>query len=86
MLWDKDWRNPSFTCGNVQVTPGDGTLTVTWTITPREGVSNDDIRNARRWSRETGVWANPPGPSGAAEDGIVMGHDGGMKGCQLLPR
>ncbi len=28
---------------NVQVTPGDGTLTVAWTVSPREGVSDDSI-------------------------------------------
>ncbi len=61
---------------NVCVTPGDSTLTVTWTMSPRDGVSDDDIRHALRWSQESGVWANPPGPSGAAEDGIVV--EGGV--------
>ncbi|WP_419853828.1 GLUG motif-containing protein [Candidatus Poriferisodalis sp.] len=61
---------------NVQVTPGDGTLTVTWTVAPREGLEDDAIRHALRWSQQSGVWANPPGPSGAAEDGIVV--EGGV--------
>ena len=61
---------------NVQVTPGDGTLTVTWTVAPREGLEDDAIRHALRWSQQSGVWANPAGPSGAAEDGIVV--EGGV--------
>ncbi len=61
---------------NVQVTPGDGTLTVTWSVAPREGVSNDEIKHTLRWSQQSGVWANPPGPSGAPENGIVV--EGGV--------
>ncbi|WP_419855452.1 cadherin-like beta sandwich domain-containing protein [Candidatus Poriferisodalis sp.] len=61
---------------NVRVTPGDGTLTVTWTVAPREGLEDDAIRHALRWSQQSGVWANPPGPSGAHEDGIVV--EGGV--------
>ena len=52
---------------NVCVTPGDGTLTVTWTISPRPGT----IKHALRWSQEAGVWANPRG-SRSRNDGIVV--------------
>ena len=61
---------------NICVTPGDGILTVTWTAAPREGVADEDILHALRWSQESGVWANPPGPSGAPENGIVV--EGGV--------
>ncbi len=62
---------------NIQVTPGDGTLTVTWTVAPREGVSNDEIRHALRWSQVSGVWANPRDPRGGGpEDGIAV--EGGV--------
>jgi hypothetical protein len=62
---------------DVQVTPGDGTLTVTWSVAPRSGVSNDEIRHALRWSQVSGVWANPRDPrSGGREDGIVV--EGGV--------
>ena len=81
---------------NITVTPGDGTLTVSWTPTPRdgvpaggvgftvtagydgdatatsgdggaprEGVSNDEIRHAPRWSQVSGVWEPIPTPCGA---------------------
>ncbi len=36
---------------NVQVVPGDGTLTVTWDVAPRAGVGDDEIRHALRWSQ-----------------------------------
>ena len=62
---------------NVQVTPGDGTLTVTWRVAPREGVSNDEIKHALRWSQEAGVWANPVGPNAVGpNDGISV--EGGV--------
>ncbi len=62
---------------NVQVTPGDGTLTVTWTIAPREGLEDDAIRHALRWSQEPGVWANPAGPNAAGpNDGVAV--EGGV--------
>ena len=61
---------------NVRVTPGDGALTVTWTAAPREGFEDDAIRHALRWSQVSGVWGNPPGPSGAPENGIVV--EGGV--------
>ena len=62
---------------NVQVTPGDGTLTVTWTVAPREGFEVDEIRHALRWSQEPGVWANPAGPNAAGpNDGVSV--EGGV--------
>ena len=58
---------------NVQVVPGDGTLTVSWTVTPREGVANNEIRHALRWSQVPGVWHNPRDPrAGGAEDGLTV--------------
>ena len=62
---------------NVQVTPGDGTLTVTWTVAPREGFEDIEIRHALRWSQEPGVWANPVGPNAVGpNDGIAV--EGGV--------
>ena len=62
---------------NVQVVPGDGILTVTWTLTPREGVDGDEIKHALRWSQEAGVWANPTDPRAVgANDGISV--EGGV--------
>ncbi len=57
---------------NVQVVPGDGTLTVTWIVSPRAGEADDDIHHALRWSQTAGVWANPAGPRGHHNDGIVV--------------
>ncbi len=58
---------------NICITPGDGTLTVTWTVAPREGFEDIDIRHALRWSQEPGVWANPTGPNAVGpNDGITM--------------
>ena len=61
---------------NVCVTPGDGTLTVTWTLATRPGVADEDILHALRWSQVSGVWANPPEPTGSAENGVVV--EGGV--------
>ena len=62
---------------NVRVAPGDGTLTVSWAVTPRDGVADEDIRHALRWSQESGVWANPTDPyAGGPEDGVVV--EGGV--------
>ena len=62
---------------NVQVVPGDGTLTVTWDVSPRDGFDDHQIRHALRWSQEAGVWANPADPeAGGPEDGIPV--DGGV--------
>ena len=58
---------------NICVTPGDGTLTVTWTVAPREGFEDVEIRHALRWSQEPGVWANPRDPNAVgANDGISV--------------
>ena len=58
---------------NVQVVPGDGTLTVSWTVAPRDGVADNDIRHALRWSQEPGVWANPKDPKNVGKnDGITV--------------
>ena len=62
---------------DVRVVPGDGTLTVSWTVGPREGVADNDIRHALRWSQEPGVWANPRDPKNVGKnDGITV--DGGV--------
>lgn len=57
---------------NVNVVPGDGSLTVTWQLTPRAGFENDQIHHALRWSQVAGVWANPPGSRGHRNDGIMV--------------
>ena len=58
---------------NICITPGDGTLTVTWTVAPREGFEDIEIRHALRWSQEPGVWANPTGPNAVGpNDGIAV--------------
>ena len=62
---------------NVQVTPGDGTLTVTWTVAPRAGFEDAAIRHALRWSQAAGVWANAAGPNAVGpNDGISV--EGGV--------
>ncbi len=62
---------------NVQVTPGDGTLTVSWTVTPRDGIDDNGIRHALRWSQAAGVWANPTDPKAVGpNDGISV--EGGV--------
>lgn len=62
---------------DVVVTPGDGTLTVTWTVASRRGFADGDIRHALRWSQEPGVWANPIDPAAAGpNDGVAV--DGGV--------
>ena len=62
---------------DVRVVPGDGTLTVSWTVAPREGVAEGEIRHALRWSQEPGVWANPKDPKNVGKnDGITV--DGGV--------
>ena len=62
---------------NVCVTPGDGTLTVTWTVAPRDGFEDGEIRHALRWSQEPGVWANPTDPNAVGpNDGISV--EGGV--------
>ena len=44
---------------NIQVVPGNGTLTVTWNVSSRDGVEDSEIWHVLRWSQESGVWANP---------------------------
>ena len=44
---------------NVTVTPGDGELTVSWTITSRDGAADGEIYHAVRWSQTPGAWDNP---------------------------
>ncbi len=62
---------------NVCITPGDGTLTVTWKAAPREGLEDGEIKHALRWSQEPGVWANPTGPNATGpNDGISV--EGGV--------
>ena len=65
---------------NVSVTPGDGELTVTWTVTSREGVDDDEIYHALRWSQTLGAWDNPkmarhpdwPGTPLPSEHGMII--------------
>ena len=58
---------------DVRVVPGDGILSVSWTVSPREGVADDEIKHALRWSQKSGVWANPTDPrAGGPEDGIAV--------------
>ena len=47
---------------NVQVVPGDGELTVSWTATSRPEVDDEDIYHAVRWSQTYGQWDNPGMP------------------------
>jgi len=62
---------------DIRVVPGDGILTVTWRVNPRDGVEDSDIRHALRWSQEPGVWANPRDPKSIGRnDGIVV--EGGV--------
>ncbi len=44
---------------NVQVAPGDGKLTVSWTITSRPDVEDDQIYHAVRWAQTYGKYDNP---------------------------
>ena len=61
----------------IQVSPGDGVLTVTWTVASREGFEDDEIKHALRWSQVSGVWANPRDPqAGGPEDGLSV--EGGV--------
>ena len=57
---------------DIQVVPGDGTLTVTWRMGTRPGWEDHEIRHALRWSQETGVWANPRDPRAVGRnDGVA---------------
>ena len=47
---------------NIQVTPGDGTLTVTWNVSSRDGYDDGEIWHALRWFQPYGGphrWDNP---------------------------
>ena len=58
---------------NIQVVPGDGTLTVTWNISSRSGFEDSEIWHVLRWSQEFGVWANPRDPRGVGpNDGVSV--------------
>ena len=62
---------------NIRIVAGDGALTVSWTVTSRDGVEDDEIKHALRWSQVSGVWANPRDPHGGGpEDGISV--EGGV--------
>ena len=46
---------------------------MSWTVAPREGVADGEIRHALRWSQEPGVWANPKDPKNVGKnDGITV--------------
>ena len=64
---------------NVQVVPGDGELTLSWNVTSRPSVNDDQIYHAVRWSQTVGRWDNPSAPihryveaTGHTIDGIVL--------------
>ena len=58
---------------NIKVVPGDGTLTVTWNISSRDGYEDSEIWHVLRWSQEFGVWANPRDPRGVGKnDGLSV--------------
>ena len=47
---------------NIEVTPGDGTLTVTWNVSSREGYDDSEVWHALRWFQPYGGphrWDNP---------------------------
>ena len=57
---------------NIEIVPGDGTLTVTWRMGERPGWEDADVRHALRWSQVSGVWANPRDPRAVgANDGVA---------------
>ncbi len=61
----------------ITIVPGDGTLTVTWNVSSRDGFDDSEIRHALRWSQEPGVWANPRCTIGfGPNDGLCV--DGGV--------
>ena len=62
---------------NIRVVPGDGSLTVSWSVAPRQGVADDAIRHALRWSQTPGVWNNPRDPHNVGpNDGVTV--EGGV--------
>ena len=66
---------------NVQVVPGDRTLTVSWTVTSRPDVDDDEIWHAVRWSQTYGRYDNP----GSLPDRYVDGHGIPINGFALEP-
>ena len=58
---------------NIQVVPGDGTLTVTWNISSRGGYEDTEIWHVLRWSQEFGKWGNPRDPRAVGKnDGLSV--------------
>ena len=58
---------------NIQVVPGNGTLTVTWNVSSRDGVEDSEIWHVLRWSQEPGVWNNPRDPRAVGKnDGLSV--------------
>ena len=52
---------------------GDGTLTVTWNISSRDGYEDSEIWHVLRWSQEPGVWANSRAPRAVGKnDGLSV--------------
>jgi hypothetical protein len=71
---DQTAQQPPAPPRNVTVVPGDGRLTVSWEVGPRDGVADSDIRHALRWSQTPGKWANPhPGHVGPNDGYSVSG-------------
>ena len=61
---------------NISVTPGDGTLTVTWDVSERDGHDNSEIWHVLRWYQPDGEahrWHNPRDPRAVgANDGLSV--------------
>ncbi|MCY4432148.1 MAG: hypothetical protein OXE45_00615, partial [bacterium] len=58
---------------NIRVVPGNGTLTVTWNVSSRDGVEDSEIWHVLRWSQEHGVWNNPRDPRAVGKnDGLSV--------------
>ena len=61
---------------NIQVTPGDGQLTVTWNVSSREGYEDSEIWHALRWFQPYGGphrWDNPRDPRAVGKnDGLSV--------------
>ena len=58
---------------NIQASPGDGTLTVTWNVSSRDGHGDSEIWHVLRWSQKFGVWDNPRDPRAVGKnDGLSV--------------
>ncbi len=61
---------------NINITPGDGALTVTWNPSAREGYDTSDIWHVLRWYQPDGEdhrWHNPRDPKAVgANDGLSI--------------